>query len=251
MRMYAFHCGGDRSSRAFYDPLDDDFCTVVYGPYFFFLIVHPKGNVLFDTGMHPRWQRDDLPPDALGPHVSSTDAAPSRLGVLGISPSDISYIILSHMHSDHAGGLLYFPDSTVIVQSRELSFATEPPVYQADFYDRRDFEHDVKWLRIDGEHDIFRDGRIVVISTPGHTPGHQSAVVRLRSGIHVLAGDAHYLNEKMRLRRLPSIVWSADEMLASWLKLEALERDHGAKLIFTHELDFMESKPVPPDQFYQ
>lgn len=247
LRIYAFECGGDRWGRAFYDPLDAQFDAVVYAPNFFFLITHPLGNVLFDTGMHPRWQDDPHLPDALGPHVRPGDDAPAQLHRIGLSPADVSWVIVSHLHYDHAGGLLYFPHAKVIVQERELEFALDPPPYQADLFDRRDFDHDVDWLPIEDEHDVFDDGRIVVLPTPGHTPGHQSAAIALPSRAHVLAGDAHYLAGKMRLRRLPAVTWHADAMLESWLKLEALEQEEGAVLVFTH--DFESPKPVPP-QYY-
>jgi N-acyl homoserine lactone hydrolase len=252
IRIYAFQCGGDRASKAVYDPLDSDVATIVFGPYFFFLIRHPLGNVLFDTGLHLKWRSPGVAgSQALAVEMGPDDDAVSKLAVVGLGPEEISHVIVSHLHFDHAGGLQFFPDADIIVQERELQFAHWPSVFQRDIYDRDDFDHKLRWVEINGDYDVFGDGKIVTTPTPGHTPGHQSAIVRLDGGMHVLAGDAHYLCSKMRQRRLPAIVWNIDEMYRSWLKLEELERMYGARLIFTHEMDPAEAKPVPPDHWYE
>lgn len=252
LRIYAFHCGGDHSCRALYDPLDENCGEVIYGPYFFYLIAHPSGNVLFDVGLNPKW-RTGASTSASGTSViemEEGDDAVSKLKVLGLAPADISHVVLSHLHYDHAGGLQYFPEAAVVVQRRELQFAFWPPVYQRSAYDRDDFDRPFNWLEIDGDYDLFGDGTILVTPTPGHTPGHQAAVVKLASGMHVLGGDATYLTEKMRQRRLPGLLWSPDETVASWEKLEDLERRFGAKLMFSHDLDY-KAQPEPPDHWYE
>ncbi len=252
LRIYAFHCGGDRAPKAVYDPLDPDCGSVVYGPYFFFLVTHPMGNVLFDVGLHPKWK--ELAGEAgetFSVEMSGDDDVKSKLGIVGLTPADISHVIVSHLHFDHAGGLQFFPEAKIVVQRDELRFAYWPAVYQRGVYDRDDFDHQLQWLEIDGDYDLFGDGVIVATPTPGHTPGHQAAIVNLDSGMHVLAGDASYLTEKMRERRLPGVLWSPDAMVSSWEKLEDLERRFGAKLIFTHDFDFEVSKPVPPDHWFE
>jgi N-acyl homoserine lactone hydrolase len=252
MRIYAFHCGGDRASRAVYDPLDPDFATVVYGPYFFFLITHPRGNVLFDTGLHTKWRGTGKDgEEGLAVEMGPDDDVVSRLATLGLAPGDISHVVVSHLHFDHAGGLQHFPHAPIVVHERELQFAHWPAVYARDLYDRDDFDHDLQWVEVRGEYDVFGDGTIVTLPTPGHSPGHQALVVRLASGMHVLVADTHYLTAKMRERRLPGIRWSPDAMVESWHKVEELERIHAAKLIFTHDLDFAETKPLAPDAWYE
>lgn len=248
MRIYAFHCGGDRASKAVYDPLDPDFATVIYGPYFCFLITHPDGNVLFDTGLHSKW-RSEGDADGLAIEMGPGDDVVAKLAELDLAPADVSTVVMSHLHFDHAGGLQHFPHARVVVQRRELEFAYWPAVYARELYDRDDFDHDLQWVEIDGEHDVMGDGTITTLPTPGHSPGHQALVVRLASGMHVLAADTHYLSAKMRERRLPGILWSPDAMVASWHRVEELERVHGAKLIFTH--DPLETKPLAPAAWYE
>jgi glyoxylase-like metal-dependent hydrolase (beta-lactamase superfamily II) len=253
LRIYAFHCGGDRAPKAVYDPLDHDAGTIVYGPYFFFLITHPEGNVLFDVGLHPKWkaQAGDGEAETFAIEMGQDDDVVSKLRLVGLGPDDISHVIVSHLHFDHAGGLQFFPEANIVVQRRELQFAFWPPAYQRGVYDRDDFDHPLHWIEVEGDYDLFGDGAIVATPTPGHTAGHQAAIVHLASGMHVLAGDASYLTEKMRQRRLPGVLWNPDEMISSWEKLEDLERRFGAKLIFTHDFDYATSKPVPPDAFFE
>jgi glyoxylase-like metal-dependent hydrolase (beta-lactamase superfamily II) len=125
-------------------------------------------------------------------------------------------------------------------------------VYQRDIYVRADFDHDLDWHQLEGDHDVFDDGRLIVLSTPGHTRGHQSLMVRLDSGQTViLLADAAYLLAKMRQRAIPGVVWSPDAMVSSWERIEALEREHAAMLIATHDLDFRERLELAPDSWYE
>jgi N-acyl homoserine lactone hydrolase len=251
-RVYAFHCGGDRSGMGVYDPIDEDGGRIVYGPYFFFLVEHPQGRLLFDTGTHPKWKGADTQEGAgIAVVVGEDDDVISKLATLGISPTDIDHVVVSHLHFDHAGGLQFFPHAPIYVQERELRAAFWPPVYQRDLYDRDDFDHDLNWHELDGEYDVFGDGSVTIIPTPGHTSGHQSLCVELPSGLTVFAADASYLESKMRERRVPGIVWSPDAMVSSWRALEQLERSRGGRLVFTHDFDFRESKPLAPDAWYE
>jgi N-acyl homoserine lactone hydrolase len=257
MRLYALHCGGDYMDWAAFDPFDARAGTKVYNPYFMYVITHTRGNVLFDTGVHPQMGTD--PEARLGPAAASfevlmtpQDGIEGRLAMIGLTPSDIDLVVQSHLHFDHAGGLQWLTHAPVLVQREELSFAREPPVYQRLIYVPADFEHDLDWRELDGDHDIFGDGRLVAVSTPGHTRGHQSLMVRLDSGQTViLLADATYLVEKMRERALPAVLWSPDAMVASWERIEALEREHDALLLATHEVDFRERVKVAPDQWYE
>jgi glyoxylase-like metal-dependent hydrolase (beta-lactamase superfamily II) len=252
-RVHAFHCGGDYSGIGIYDPLDPDAARIVYGPYFFFLVEHPRGRVLFDTGMHPKWKGSRRRADGTGTgiEVGEQDDVVSKLALVGVAPEDIEHVVVSHLHYDHAGGLQFFSGARVYVQEAELQFAYRPAVYQRELYDRDDFDHGLSWYELDGSHDLFGDGAVRILPTPGHTPGHQSLCVELPGGLHVLAADASYLEEKMRRRRLPGVVWNPDEMVRSWRTLEELERARAARLIFTHDLDFRESKPLAPGAWYE
>ncbi|WP_307380704.1 cytosine permease [Microbacterium sp. W4I20] len=252
MKVHAFLNGGDYADLAINDPLDENVGTKQYSPYFFYLVEHPQGRVLFDTGLHPdlaqRWGASAA--EAFPIEMYEGGDLVGQLQKLGLRPEDIDAVVPSHLHFDHAGGLEFVAHAPVYVQATELDFARNPPAYQADLYMPQDFEHDLDWRLLEGDHDLFGDGRVRIISTPGHTRGHQSLLVTFEERAPlVLLGDAAYNLGKMRERRLPAIVWSPDAMVASWERVEALEREVGAELICTHESDFA-AVPIAPDGYW-
>jgi N-acyl homoserine lactone hydrolase len=240
MRLHAFESGRERVYRALLDPLDQHAGQLEAIPWSFYVIEHPQGPVMFDTGTHPD-ALDDLERH-FGPAASdfSFSLRPgedtvARLASLDLEPRDIRIVVLSHLHYDHVSGLSLFKHAAVFVQRSELQFARQPPVYQRDTYMSWLYAGDYDWREIGGEHDLFGDGTVRLLPTPGHTAGHQSMILKLQESPVVLLGDATYSIEKMRARRLPGLVWNPDEMVASWELLEAQERDHGARLISSHD----------------
>src|SRR5712691_8348305 len=119
-RVYAFHCGGVRSYRGFYDVTDERATENVYEPSFFFLVDLDGTRVLFDTGMNLRLKRDD--DGGLGVLMSDDDTLVPMLAKVGITPADLHSVVLSHLHNDHAGGLEYIGDTPVYVNEAELAF---------------------------------------------------------------------------------------------------------------------------------
>ena len=256
IRLYALHCGGDMMDMALFDPFDPATGTKVYNPYFMYVVTHPQGNVLFDSGAHPALRTD--PESRLGEaaadfemHLAPEDHVERRLAGIGMTPNDIDIVIQSHLHFDHAGGLEWLTHARILVQREELAFARNPPVYQRLIYVQADFGMDLDWQELDGDHDVFGDGALTVIPTPGHTKGHQSLLVRLRGQTVFLLADAAYLLAKMRARSLPGILWSPDAVIASWDRIEEIERRERATLITTHELDFQTSVKMAPDAWYE
>ena len=112
-----------------------------------------------------------------------------------------------------------------------FEFAYEPAVYQEMYYDKRDFDLAIDSVKLKGDFDLFGDGRITVIPTPGHTPGHQALLVRLDGGAVFLLSDAVFEIDKMRKRILFSIVWNPDLIVESWERIEQVEREFSAQLI--------------------
>jgi N-acyl homoserine lactone hydrolase len=256
IRIYALHCGGDLTDWAVFDPFDERAGVKAYNPYFMYVVRHAQGVLLFDSGVHPQMITDPVArlgdaADSFPVQMTPEDGVEGRLALLGMKPADIDLVVQSHLHFDHAGGLEWLTHAPVLVQREELSFAFDPPVYQHLIYVRADFDHALSWQELDGDHDVFGDGRVVVLSTPGHTRGHQSLMVHLDSGTVILLADAAYLLEKMRQRALPAVLWSPDAMVASWDKLEALEREHSATLYATHDLDFRQRVKLAPEAWYE
>jgi N-acyl homoserine lactone hydrolase len=254
MKMYAFHCGGEKTLRSVFDPFDPDCGATIHPPYFFYLIRHPEGDVLFDCGAHPALiddPRSRLAADLYDIVMASGDDVVTRLHSLDIEPEAIGHVVQSHLHYDHAGGLEFLSDATVYVQKEELPFAYWPPVYQRDVFVREDFDSVRNWRALRGDHDIFNDGRLLIFATPGHTPGHQSLLVRLDNQAYILTGDAVYDKEKMEHRCLPGLLWSPDAVIESWERIEELQRRHDAKLIVTHDLHWESEIRLAPDQWYE
>lgn len=256
MRLHALHCGGDLMDWAGFDPFDPNVGTKVYNPYFFYVVEHPEGRLLFDSGAHPELGTN--PEARLGDaaadfqvRVSPEDHIESLLASIGLKPTDIDVVVQSHLHFDHAGGLGWMTHAPVLVQREELAFALDPPIYQEAIYLHADFGMGLNWQELDGDHDVFGDGRVMAISTPGHTRGHQSLLVRLDGQTIFLLADAAYLLGKMRSRSLPGVIWSPDAIIATWDRIEEIEQSEDALLMTTHELDFESQVRMAPDAFYE
>jgi N-acyl homoserine lactone hydrolase len=216
-----------------------------------YLIEHPKGRVLFDTGMHPDCQHD--PAGRLGQRLAGLfafDYRPgeeisARLEAIGRDPARIDLVVNSHFHFDHVGGNALIPNATMIVQRREWEAGMDPEIAARRGFDRRDFDLGHKVIKIDGEYDVFGDGSLVCLPTFGHTPGHQSLKLRLPAGDVVLAADSCYFCRTLRERRLPQRCWDREAMHASLDTLARLEAQ-GARIFFGHDAEFWKTLPQAP-----
>jgi glyoxylase-like metal-dependent hydrolase (beta-lactamase superfamily II) len=133
----------------------------------------------------------------------------------------------------------------VVVQRREWEAAHSDAGVAANGYNAADFDTGQPRLEIDGEHDLFGDGRVVCLPTYGHTPGHQSLLVRLDGGDVVLAADACYFRETLDELRLPMVVHDAAAMLASLHRLRALAAV-GARIVYGHDPEAWATMPQAP-----
>jgi glyoxylase-like metal-dependent hydrolase (beta-lactamase superfamily II) len=180
-----------------------------------FVIEHPKGLVLVDTGNHPRvaedatayWGKDVAA--AIQPEMAPDEAVDKHLIRLGYKLEEIKHVILTHMHLDHAGGMSLFPHATFYIQKDELAAAMWPdPRFAIGHYEIKDFaktrNYDIK--KLDGDLDLFGDGRISIIKTGGHSVGHQMVLLKLREfGPTLLPGDACMMPEQLELLTPPGM----------------------------------------------
>ena len=216
-----------------------------------FLIEHPKGSALFDSGLHADCRHDAA--GRLGERLTrlfrielgAGEAVADRLAAIDRDPAKIDLLVNSHFHFDHCGGNASLPNATLVVQRREWNAGMDPEAAAKSGFDPRDFDLGHKLRLVDGEHDLFGDGSVVCLPTHGHTPGHQSLRVRSAAGDIVLAADACYFCRTLRERRLPRFAHDKAQMLASLDRLEALEKA-GARIVFGHDPEFWRGVPQAP-----
>ena len=215
-----------------------------------YLVEHPRGRVLFDSGLHPDAGAD--PQGRLGAlarvfdvELAPADAVGARLEAHGVDPRRLDWLVSSHLHFDHTGGNAQVPNARWVVQEREWKAGRDAEAVAANHFDPKDYDlgHDV--VRIDGEHDLFGDGRVTCLPTFGHTPGHQALRVRLDSGEVVLAADACYLRRTLEELHLPAVVSDRVAARESLLRLRRLEAA-GARIFFGHDPAFWEGVPQAP-----
>lgn len=219
-----------------------------------FFIDHPKGRVVFDAGMHPDAGTD--PDGRLGVlsqffevDLSPDENVTARLAALDVDASRIDRLVLSHLHFDHAGGAALLPNARLVVQRKEWEAGGDDDIRARCSFDPRDYRlgHDLEL--VDGEHDIFGDGRVVCLPTHGHTPGHQSLRLRLDDGREVvLCADACYLKRNLDEMKLPGVVFDKPTMMKSLERLAAL-RTGGASMIYGHDPVEWSSVPQAPSRF--
>jgi glyoxylase-like metal-dependent hydrolase (beta-lactamase superfamily II) len=211
-------------------------------PVLSFLVDHPRGKLLFDTGVHCQARLD--PVGRLGAErvkrltvkSGAGDDVVPELSRLGVAPGDVRYVANSHLHFDHCGGNEFFPRATFLVQRPELEAARRPGFVPGYNPSPVDFEHPLDYQMIDGEHDVFGDGTVVLLPTYGHTPGHQSLLVRAGKGAQfVCASDACYTRENMDRDVLPNILWNPGVMRDSLAALRRLRDQAGAAMVYGHD----------------
>jgi glyoxylase-like metal-dependent hydrolase (beta-lactamase superfamily II) len=210
------------------------------------LIEHPEGLVLFDTGMHPGLQHDT---DRLGRNLSFLDLnyhegeeVSARLDRRGVRPSDIDVMIFSHLHFDHAGGTGEIPDARIVVNRAEWQAGQDSRLIEAGVYDPVDYDHGHDVQEVGDGHDVFGDGRLICVATPGHTAGHQALRVELDSGPVVLTGDCIYFQRMLDEMLVPRFGHDTDEQRRSMARLAAM-REEGCRLLFGHDSDQIASLP--------
>ena len=247
-RLYVFENGFIRGldtklfNLARQDVKEPDFVNSSY------LIVHPRGTLQFDSGGIPDSQlKGDGSPTTEGV-MSASKTLLSQLANAGYRPSDITYFALSHYHSDHTGNANAFAGSTWITQKaeRDFMFGDKPEgIIQPATYSAL---KGAKTRILDNQElDVFGDGTVRLIPTPGHTPGHQVLLVRLpKRGPVLLAGDLYHYPEERARGITPTFEFNAEMSKASRAKVEALLKETKAELWIEHDLATHAKLPKAP-----
>lgn len=228
-----------------------------------YLVDHPEATVLVDTGVDPEMVANPANYGAYGaPHVEEFAAndietgeglrAAAQLEDVGFDPADVDVVVLTHLHLDHAGDIGSFPDAEFVVQQEELEYAWWPadPIQrnlylEGDFGTLRSPEFDV--TAIEGRYDLFGDGSVECIPTPGHSAGHQSVKVELPvNGTVVLGGDVAFLESAYEDDLQPPFAWDTEAAIHSTRRLRNLANRWGAPVYLTHDRDHLDALPEPP-----
>ena len=226
----------------------------------FFLITHPKGNVVVDGGTPVECATDPMGhwgkvAEFFTPVLTPEQGCVAQVEKLGVAPESVRYVVLSHLHLDHVGAVGRFPNATHVVQRTEYEYAFTPDWFAVLAYVRKDFDDpSLKWLLLEDAwgdfYDLYGDGSIILIRSPGHTCGHQSILVRTSAGQHVLlAVDAADTLEHWEERALPGALHSTIDAVRSVKKLRAVQAKTDALVIAGHDGTQWESLRKAPE-FY-
>jgi len=212
-----------------------------------YLIVHSRGTLMWEAGVIPDSQFTGPGPVKEGISTATKPLLP-QLASAGYKPGDISYFAMSHYHSDHTANANAFAGSTWLVQKaeRDAMFAATPAAIMAP----ATFSalKDAKTTILENEdHDVFGDGSVVLMTTPGHTPGHQVLFVKTaKRGPVVLAGDLYHYPEERTTGRTPSFEFDPAQSKVSRNRVEIFLRQTGAQLWIEHDIATHTGLPKAP-----
>jgi len=196
-----------------------------------YLIHHTQGWLLWDTGITDAIAAKpdgEAPADPRMTHWRRPKTLASQLEMLGVKPADIKYVAVSHTHPDHIGNVEMFPHTMLLVQKAEYEWPS--PLGVGRFKP----EHPV--TKLEGDYDVFGDGSVTLLATPGHTPGHQSLLLKLpNTGAIVLSGDAVHFKSNWDIRRVPSGNTDKDKTLASMQRIADILAKENAQLWINHD----------------
>ncbi len=217
-------------------------------------IDHPMGKVLFDTGL-----RDDCLDGGVGPGVAINtpisfeegENLEHQLALCGVTPDEIDYVVISHLHYDHAGKISLFKNAKIVVQRKELAFALmfAQTVSEKAVYVKADFDVGANWMLLDGDYELLPG--IKILSVPGHAEGLQCLMVDLdNTGSVLFTSDASYTALNWGPPARPAgVLHDSKSYHASLEKLRKIANEKNATVIFGHDIkQFRTLKKAP--EFY-
>lgn len=221
-----------------------------------YVVEHPAGTLLWEAGMptHLAGQGWTDPPPrtiaASGVQVRLDRPLSESLTGLGLDLGSFDYVAVSHMHFDHVGAVNELTSTTFLTARAEfdaaLADSVTVPLFNPDYYAAIQSS---ERIILDGEHDVFGDGRIRILPAPGHTPGHQVLLVHLEeTGPIILAGDLYFFEIGRELRRIPLFNVDAEGTRRSMDRIEALAAETGAEVWIEHDaeqFDALRKSPIP------
>jgi len=204
-----------------------------------YVIKHGDDYMLWDTG-HAMTMPN------VAPKVSLVD----QLAKIDVKPDQIKYVGISHYHADHTGQLASFPAATLLIGARDWDAITSPkPAEGVNF---KPFEG---WIKGDSkveplslDKDLFGDGTVIILRTPGHTPGHSSLLVKLpQTGVVLVTGDAVHFRENYDSDGVPAFNYDRAQTVASIERLKKIAANLKATVVIQHDARDVEKLPVFPE----
>ncbi len=238
VRLYVFDCGSLNIDDISRYQLKREEISTNYMSVPSFLVVHPKGTLIWDTGAVP--DTAFKPGGAPATLRSATTVRPltAQLAEIGYVPADITYLSLSHFHWDHVGNANVFASSTWLVRKleRDVMFADPPPYPRTEPANYSALKNSKTVIITQDEYDVFGDGTVVIKSAPGHSPDHQVLFLKLaKTGPIVLSGDLYHYPEERKLNRVPTAEFNVEQTIASRAAVEAFLKKTGAQLWIEHD----------------
>jgi glyoxylase-like metal-dependent hydrolase (beta-lactamase superfamily II) len=242
-----------------------DFVMKRYGAWFSDTFQYPAGSkalvgscylirnggdyLLWDAGLSDRLI--GKPVDNADQRMSLKRSLLDQLKQIGVAPGRIKFLGLSHFHADHSGQARHFPNAKLVIG--QADFEALKTEQGGDFF--KQTQQDLsRWLTgggevaaVAGDVDIFRDGRVIMLALPGHTPGHSALLVRLASGPVLLSGDQYHFTEQVKNRGVPSFNHDRSDTLASHDRFDRIAANLQAKVIIQHEPADVAKLPAFPE----
>jgi N-acyl homoserine lactone hydrolase len=243
-RLYVFDCGTLTPNREGVERYHVTIAEVgeIRMPVPCYLIVHPRGTLMWDVGVIPDAIVEAQPQGAkanVNPTVAAvvTRTLKSQLAEAGFTPEKVTYVAISHAHIDHTANLNAFARSTWLTPRAERDFmwTKDNPRVNPTFYTA--LANSTTVFLDKDEHDVFGDGSAIIKAAPGHTPGHQVLILRLPStGRIMLSGDLyHYPQERGFNRAPPDNEFSVEQSAASRRRIEEYLKTTKTQLWIEHD----------------
>ncbi|WP_114765472.1 N-acyl homoserine lactonase family protein [Vibrio rhodolitus] len=217
-----------------------------------YLIQHPKGTLLWDTGLNDGLNAMPEGIEVMGGafHFSLPTTLNQQLQAMKLTPSDIDYLVLSHLHADHTGNANQFSSAKWLIQKNEHHVAFDPEISAKLGFDLTQYQNLKDSVHvIEGDHQVFGDGSVVIISAPGHTPGHQALYVDLpHYGPIVLSGDLYHSHLNREQKAIP-VFNQPEQTKASFARVEKLLTEKGAEIWIGHDIDEFKQRKLAPYRY--
>ena len=245
VRLYVFDGGilENMDTKSF--GLDKEEVSISRMPVPFYLIVHPTGTLIWDTGAVPdtAWKYTGSPVqhrlvfDNFQQDITLNKPLGLQLNNIGYSPTNITYLALSHNHFDHVANANDFVNATWLVRQNEVDImlASNPADVKSPLSYSNLRNNERITLNTD-EYDVFGDGTVIIKAAPGHTPGHQVLFVRLsKYGNVLLSGDLYHYPEQRLLDRVPTFEFNKEQTRATRLEIDLYLKKMNAELWIQHD----------------